>query len=501
MNFSFVSFILPYFAFRVNPQLKPFRVFLTAKENFLLLRAFPIDKILFLGKIITTKEVDRLSNFLLSKIPGKSMNEKKYRLETLAVHAGQSPDPATQSCAVPLYRTTAFHFRDSQHGADLFALRESGNIYARLMNPTNEVLEKRLAALDGGAAALTFSSGTAAIYFTISNILKMGDELISSSQIYGGTFTQFDAILPQYGIRTRFVPLNDFSAVEAAITPRTRALFIETIGNPSLDVADIEGYAQIAQKYHLPLIVDSTFTPPTLFRPIEHGANIVIHSLSKWIGGHGTGIGGVVVDAGNFDWTDPKFELFNQPDAGYHGLRFAHDLGEMNFLAFILRLRTVGLRNVGPTLAPDAAWQFLQGVESLPLRMDRHSQNALAVAKFLRNHPKAAWVRYPGLENDPGFSLAQKYLSRGAGGMVVFGVHGGKEAAQNLADRIPLFSLLANVGDARSLIIHPASTTHSQLSSEALHEAGILPEMIRLSIGLEHIDDILEALAEGLEQI
>lgn len=429
------------------------------------------------------------------------MNEKKYRVETLAIHAGQVPDPATQACAVPIYRTTAFHFRNSQHGADLFALRESGNIYARLMNPTNEVLEKRLAALEGGAAALALSSGTAAIYFTISNILKAGDELVSSSQIYGGTFTQFDAILPQQGIQVRFAPLNDFSAVEAAITPKTRALFIETISNPSLDVADIEGYAKIAQKRRLPLIVDSTFTPPTIFRPIEYGANIVVHSLSKWIGGHGAGIGGIVVDAGAFDWTDPKFPLFNEPDAGYHGLRFAHDLGELNPLAFILRLRTVGLRNLGPTLAPDAAWQFLQGVESLPLRMERHSQNALATAKFLKNHPKVAWVRYPGLEGDPGFPLAQKYLNHGAGGMIVFGVHGGDQAARKMVDNVPLFSLLANVGDARSLIIHPASTTHSQLDDNALRAAGIQPEMIRLSIGLEHIDDILDALAEGLDKI
>lgn len=425
------------------------------------------------------------------------MNERTYHLETLALHAGQIPDPTTLSRAVPVYRTTAYTFRNSQHGADLFALRESGNIYARLMNPTNDVLEKRLAALDGGAAALTLASGTAAIYFALTNIAQMGDEIIAARNLYGGTYTQFDAILPQQGITVQFTAVNDFAAVDAAVNSRTRAIFIETVGNPGLDVADIAGYAEIARRHHLPLVVDATFTPPTLLRPIEHGANIVIHSLSKWIGGHGTGIGGAVIDAGNFDWTDPKFVLYNQPDRGYHGLRFAHDLGALNPLAFILRLRTVGLRNQGATLAPDAAWIFLQGVETLPLRMQRHSRNALAVAEFLGRHPAVAWVKYPGL---PGNSLAARYLPDGAGGMVVFGVHGGAERARQLTDRISLFSLLANVGDAKSLIIHPASTTHSQLSEEALRQSGVAPELIRLSIGLEHIDDIIDALQEALEE-
>lgn len=429
------------------------------------------------------------------------MNNRNYHIETLALHAGQEIEPTTRARAVPVYRTTAYNFKSSQHGADLFALREPGNIYARLMNPTNDVLEKRLAQLDGGAAALTLSSGTAAIYFTITNILKQGDELVSANNLYGGTFTQFDAILPQQGITVRFAPVNDFAATEAAINEKTRALYIETVGNPALDVADIEGYAAIAKKHHLPLIVDATFTPPTLLRPIEHGANIVIHSLSKWIGGHGTGIGGVVVDAGNFDWTDPKFSLYNEPDRGYHGLRFAHDLGELNPLAFILRLRTVGLRNQGPTLAPDAAWLFLQGVESLPLRMERHSSNARKVAEFLKHHPKVAWVRYPGLSGDPSHDLAQKYLPDGAGGMVVFGVRGGSAEGIKLVDNIGLFSILANVGDAKSLIIHPASTTHSQLSDEDQRKAGLTPELVRLSIGLEHVDDIIAALDEALKLI
>ena len=426
------------------------------------------------------------------------MNNRNYHIETLALHAGQEIEPATRARAVPVYRTTAYNFKSSQHGADLFALREPGNIYARLMNPTNDVLEKRLAQLDGGAAALTLSSGTAAIYFAVTNILRQGDELVSANNLYGGTFTQFDAILPQQGITVRFAPVNDFATTEAAINKKTRALYIETVGNPALDVADIEGYAAIAKKHHLPLIVDATFTPPTLLRPIEHGANIVIHSLSKWIGGHGTGIGGVVVDAGNFDWTDPKFSLYNEPDRGYHGLRFAHDLGELNPLAFILRLRTVGLRNQGPTLAPDAAWLFLQGVESLPLRMERHSSNARKVAEFLKHHPKVAWVRYPGLSGDPSHELAQKYLPDGAGGMVVFGVRGGSAEGIKLVDNIELFSILANVGDAKSLIIHPASTTHSQLSDEDQRKAGLTPELVRLSIGLEHVDDIIAALDDAL---
>lgn len=429
------------------------------------------------------------------------MNNRNYHIETLALHAGQEIEPATRARAVPVYRTTAYNFKSSQHGADLFALREPGNIYARLMNPTNDVLEKRLAQLDGGAAALTLSSGTAAIYFAVTNILRQGDELVSANNLYGGTFTQFDAILPQQGITVRFAPVNDFAATEAAINEKTRALYIETVGNPALDVADIEGYAAIAKKHHLPLIVDATFTPPTLLRPIEHGANIVIHSLSKWIGGHGTGIGGVVVDAGNFDWTDPKFSLYNEPDRGYHGLRFAHDLGELNPPAFILRLRTVGLRNQGPTLAPDAAWLFLQGVESLPLRMERHSSNARKVAEFLKHHPKVAWVRYPGLSGDPSHELAQKYLPDGAGGMVVFGVRGGSAEGIKLVDNIGLFSILANVGDAKSLIIHPASTTHSQLSDEDQRKAGLTPELVRLSIGLEHVDDIIAALDDALALI
>ena len=421
-----------------------------------------------------------------------------YKPETLAVHAGQIPDPTTLARAVPVYRTTAYNFKSAKHGADLFALKESGNIYARLMNPTNDVLEKRLAALEGGAAALTVSSGTAAIAFTIPNILRAGDELVSANNLYGGTYTQFDAILPQYGIKTNFTKVNDFAAVESAINERTRAIYIEVVGNPALEVADIEEYSKIAKRHHLPLIVDSTFTPPTLLRPIDFGADIVIHSLSKWIGGHGTAIGGAVIDSGKFDWSDPKFALYNEPDGGYHGLRFAHDLGDLNPLAFILRLRTVGLRNLGPTLAPDAAWIFLQGIESLPLRIARHSENALKAAQYLKSHPNVAWVRYPGLESDESYPIAKKYLKNGFGGMVVFGPKGGYEKAVKIVDNIKLFSNLANVGDAKSLILHPASTSHSQMSEADQIASGLTPDLVRLSIGIEHIDDIIAALDEVL---
>jgi len=427
---------------------------------------------------------------------------KKYHLETLAIHAGQEIDPTTMARAVPVYRTTAFNFKSAEHAANLFALKELGNIYSRLTNPTNEVLEKRLAALDGGAAALVMSSGTAAIYFALTNILQSGDEFITASNLYGGTMTMFGSILPQSNnITARFTPINDFRAVEAAVNDRTKAIFVETIGNPGLDVADIEGYAKVARKHHLPLVVDATFTPPPVMRPIEYGADIVIHSLSKWICGHGTSIGGAVIDAGKFDWTDSKFTLYNEPDTGYHGLRFAHDLGNLNPLAFILRLRLVGLRNQGPTLAPDAAWLFLQNVEALPVRMERHCANTLKVAKHLEQHLKVAWVRYPGLKADPAHKLAKKYLRNGFGGMVVFAPKGGKKSGIKIVDNIKLFSHLANVGDAKSLIILAGSTTHSQLSEAEQKATGLSPDLIRLSIGLEHIDDIIGALDDALKLV
>ena len=429
--------------------------------------------------------------------------KRQYRAETLAVHAGQSPhgDPATNARAVPVYRTTAYNFRDSKHGADLFALRELGNIYARLMNPTNDVLAARIAALEGGATAQTLASGTAAIYFTVTNIARAGDEIVAASNLYGGTYSQFDAILPNAGINVKFSPVNDFGAVEASINGKTRLLFVEAVGNPALEIADIEKYAEIAHAHGLPLVVDATFAPPPLLRAFDHGADFVIHSLSKWIGGHGAGIGGVVVEKGGFDWSDPRFALYNEPDRGYHGLRFAHDLPDpLKAVAFSIRLLTVGIRNQGPTLAPDAAWIFLQGVESLPLRIARHSENALAVAKHLQNHSKVAWVKYPSLSQP---ELAAKYLPDGAGGMVVIGIEGGAEKARRFADALDgeVFSILANVGDAKSLVIHPASTTHSQLSEEDLLKSGVAPELVRLSIGLEHIDDIIAEIDRALEAI
>jgi O-acetylhomoserine (thiol)-lyase len=366
------------------------------------------------------------------------------------------------------------------------------------MNPTQDVLEKRVAALEGGAAALAHASGTAAIFNTVINICSAGEEIVSANNLYGGTYTMFDSILPQFGIRVRFVDPREPEQFGAAVTDRTRALYIETIGNPALEFTDIAAVARIARKHHLPLIVDSTFTTPYLLRPIEHGANIVCHSLTKWLGGHGTGIGGIVVDSGTFDWTDRKFTLYNEPDRSYHGTRYAHDLGELNPLAFIMRLRLVPLRNLGACISPDNAWIFLQGIETLPLRMQRHCDNALAVARFLKKHPTVQWVRYPGLEDDPTYAVARRYLTKGFGGMVVFGIRGGRAAAEAFINSLKLFSHLANVGDAKSLALHPASTSHSQLSEEQQRASGLTPELVRLSIGLENIDDIIEDVDQAL---
>ncbi|MBU4526231.1 MAG: O-acetylhomoserine aminocarboxypropyltransferase/cysteine synthase [Desulfomicrobium sp.] len=420
------------------------------------------------------------------------------RFETKALHGGYSPD-ATGSRAVPVHRTSAYLFKSADHAADLFALRQLGNIYTRLGGPTQEALETRLAQLEGGKAALALASGTAAIHYTVINICRQGDELVSSSTLYGGTHTMFAAILPDAGITTRFVDIHDLDAVRAAINERTRLIFTEVIGNPALDVANIEALSAIAHEHKLPLVVDATFCTPYLFRPLEYGADIVIHSLTKWIGGHGTAIGGAVVDGGSFDWTNPKFALYNEPDPSYHGLRYAHDLGELNPLAFILRMRLVPLRNLGACLSPDNCWIFLQGLETLALRMERHSENALQAAEFLAGHPKVSWVRYPGLPGDPSYDLARTMFPRGFGGMVVFGVKGGLEAGRDFIGRLRLVSHLANVGDAKSLAIHPASTTHSQLSEEDQAAAGITPDLVRFSVGIEHIDDILADLDQALE--
>ena len=424
---------------------------------------------------------------------------RSYHPDTIALHGGQTPDPTTLSRAVAIHRTSSYVFRNTEHAANLFALKELGNIYTRIGNPTQDVLEQRLSQLEGGAASLALASGTTAIFYSIITLAQAGDEIVSANNLYGGTYTQFDAILPALGIHVKFVDPSDPENFQKAITDKTRAIFIETVGNPLLDVADIEKIAALAHRNGLPLIVDATFSTPYLLQTIKHGADIVVNSLTKWIGGHGTAIGGSITDAGTFDWKAGRHPLFTEPDPNYHGLRWGLDLPEaLAPLAFILRVRTVPLRNLGAAIAPDNAWVFLQGLETLPLRIVRHSENALAVAKFLQKHPKVSWVRYPGLPGDPSFENASKYLRHGFGGMVVFGIKGGAEAGVQLIDNIPLFSHVANVGDAKSLIIHPASTTHSQLSPEQQAEGGLTPDLVRLSIGLEHIEDILWALEEGL---
>jgi O-acetylhomoserine (thiol)-lyase len=426
------------------------------------------------------------------------MPKEPYHFETLALHAGQTVD-ATQSRGVPLYRTSSYIFKDTQHAANLFALKELGNIYSRMMNPTTDILEQRISTLEGGAASVAVSSGTAAIFDTVITLAEAGDEIVSASNLYGGTYTQFDAILPKLGITVRFVDQSDPKNFGRAINNKTRALFVETIGNPGLDFTDVKAVADVAHDSGLPLIVDATFTTPYLLRTIDHGADIVVNSLTKWLGGHGTAIGGIVTDAGRFNWKGGRHPLFTQPDANYHGLRWATDLPEaLANIAFALRLRTVPLRNLGACLSPDNAWIFLQGIETLPVRMARHSENALRVAEHLNTHPKVAWVRYPGLRSDPAYPTASRFLKNGFGGMVVFGVKGGYDAAVTIIDRIELFSHLANVGDAKSLILHPASTSHSQLTEEQQRQSGLTPDLIRLSVGLEHPQDLMAALDQAL---
>jgi O-acetylhomoserine (thiol)-lyase len=425
----------------------------------------------------------------------------KQRFETLALHGGQQVDPTTMSRGVPIHRTSSYVFKSVEHAATLFALKELGNIYTRLGGPTQDVLEQRVTLLEGGAASVAFASGTAAVFNAIITLAEAGDEIVSANNLYGGTYTMFDAILPRLGITTRFVKPDDLKGFEKAVTPRTRAMYIESIGNPALDVIDIDAVARIARERGLPLIVDATFTTPYLLRTIEHGADIVVNSLTKWMGGHGTAIGGIATDAGRFDWKDKKFRLFNDPDANYHGLRWAHDLpAALAPIAFALRLRTVPLRNLGACLSPDNAWIFLQGLETLPLRMDRHCANALTIAHMLQKSPRVEWVRYPGLPGDPTHAVAARLLKKGFGGMVVFGIKGGSKAGAKFIEALRLFSHLANVGDAKSLALHPASTSHSQLTEEQQRSGGLTPELVRLSIGLEHIDDIREDIEQALER-
>ncbi|MEI8102835.1 MAG: O-acetylhomoserine aminocarboxypropyltransferase/cysteine synthase family protein [Chlorobium sp.] len=428
------------------------------------------------------------------------MSSEHYRFETLALHAGQPVD-ATLSRGVAVYRTTSYLFKSTEHAANLFALRELGNIYTRLMNPTTDTLEQRVSQLEGGAASVAVASGTAAIFNTIITLAEAGDNIVAANNLYGGTYTQFDAILPKLGITVTFVDPKDPDNFEKAITEKTRALFIETIGNPVLDYTDVKAIADVAHRNGLPLIVDATFTTPYLLKTIELGADIVINSLTKWLGGHGAGIGGIITDAGRFNWKSGKHPLFTEPDSNYHGLRWGIDLPEpLAPIAFALRVRTVPLRNLGACISPDNSWILLQGIETLPVRMARHSENALKIAEHLAQHPAVAWVRYPGLKTDPSYPKASKDLKNGFGGMVVFGVKGGYNAAVDIIDNIKLFSHLANVGDAKSLILHPASTSHSQLTGEQQLQSGLSPDLIRLSVGLEHSDDLIEALDEALER-
>ncbi len=424
------------------------------------------------------------------------------KFDTICLHGGQKPDSETLSRAVPVYRTSAYLFKSAEHAANLFALKELGNIYTRLMNPTTDVLEKRVSLLEGAheMAGLGLASGSSAVFYSIINLAQNGDNIVSARNLYGGSFTQFDALLPQMGIEVRFVDSTDPENFAAAADEKTRAFFCETVSNPALEVSDLDAISELAHAHGVPLIVDATFSTPYLTNPLEHGADIVVHSLTKWLGGHGVGIGGIVIDGGKFNWTGGHHPLFDDPDESYHGLRWGHDLPEaLAPLAYILRMRTVPLRNLGACIAPDNSWFFIQGIETLPLRMERHCENSLAVARFLQDHPAVEWVRYPGLEDDSQYELQKKYLKGKGGAMVVFGIKGGKEAGSKFIENVKLFSHLANVGDAKSLAIHPATTTHSQLNPVQQLEGGIKPELVRLSIGLEDIDDLREDLNQALQ--
>jgi O-acetylhomoserine (thiol)-lyase len=424
----------------------------------------------------------------------------RYRPGTLAVHAAQeTADPTTNARAVPIYATTSYVFNGPDHAASLFGLREFGNIYTRLMNPTTDVFERRIAELEGGVAAVATSSGQAAQTLALFNLAQAGDTIVSSSALYGGTFTLFQHTLPRLGIRTRFVDANEPKKVAAAIDGTTRAVYVETIGNPKLDVPDFRALADVAHAAGVPLVVDNTFATPLLCRPIEHGADVVVHSATKWIGGHGTAIGGVVVDGGRFDWaSNPRFKSFYvDPEPAYHGLSFAEAFGAA---AFAVRLRVVLLRDVGAALSPFNSFLFLQGLETLHLRIQRHSENALAVARFLEAHPSVAWVRYPGLPSHPAHEPATRYLNGGYGGVLTFGVKGGEDEARAVIAHAKLFSLVANVGDAKSLVIHPWSTTHEQLLPEDRLRAGVTPDLIRLSVGIEDAGDLTEDLDQALRK-
>ncbi|PLX94512.1 MAG: O-acetylhomoserine aminocarboxypropyltransferase [Desulfuromonas sp.] len=422
--------------------------------------------------------------------------EKTHKFATQTLHAGQTPDPTTGSRAVPIYQTTSYAFDSTEHAANLFGLKEMGNIYTRLMNPTTDVLEQRLATLDGGVGALAVASGSAAITLAILNLACNGDNIIASSSLYGGTYNLFNHTLPRMGITVRFVDSSQLDMVAAAIDDKTRAIYTESIGNPRNNVDDFEALATLSHEHSLPLIVDNTVTTPALFRPIEHGADIVCYSLTKFIGGHGTSIGGAIVDAGKFDWSSGRFSEFTTPDPSYHGLIYHEALGN---LAYILKMRLTLLRDMGPCLSPFNSFQFIQGLETLHVRMPRHCENALAVAQFLEQHPSVNWVNYPGLTSHPDHEKAKKYLPKGQGAILGFGIKGGAEAGGRFIDKVKLASHLANVGDAKTLVIHPATTTHQQLTPEEQQSAGVTPDFIRMSVGIEDIDDILADIDQALQ--
>jgi len=423
------------------------------------------------------------------------MPDTAYRFDTLALHAGQTIDPTTGARAVPIYQTTSFGFRDSDHAARLFGLQEFGNIYSRIMNPTNDVLEQRIAALEGGVGALATASGQAAETLALLNITSQGQEIVSSESLYGGTYNLFHHTFARLGITVRFVDPSDPRNFARAINDKTRAVFAETLGNPKLDVLDIEAVASVAHDAGVPLIIDNTVPTPYLCRPLEWGADIVVHSTTKFIGGHGTSIGGIVVDGGKFNWANGKFPQLTEPDESYHGVRYVDAFGPA---AFIVKARVQLLRDLGPCMSPFNAFLFLQGVETLSLRMERHSSNALAVAKWLKEHPKVAWVNYPGLPEHPTYNLCRKYMPKGASAILGFGVKGGKEAGKRFVDSLKLFSHLANIGDAKSLVIQPAATTHQQLTEEEQLATGVTPDFIRLSVGIEDIEDIKADLDQAL---
>ncbi len=433
------------------------------------------------------------------------MSDRQYRYETLQLHAGQDPDPATNARAVPIYQTTSYTFDDADHAASLFGLQQFGNIYTRIMNPTTDVFEKRVAALEGGVAAVATSSGQAAQLTAIATIARAGDNIVSTSFLYGGTYNQFKVALPRLGIDVKFVDGDDPAALAAAIDADTKAVYVESIGNPQYNVPDLERIADVAHDHGIPLIVDNTFgAAGYLIRPIDHGADIVVASATKWIGGHGTSIGGIVVDSGNFDWRSDRFPLFSEPAPGYHGLNFAEVFGPdgpFGNIAFAIRARVEGLRDLGAALSPFNAFLFLQGLETLSLRMQRHVDNAQELAEWLEGHDAVSWVSYPGLESHPSHQIAKKYLRNGHGSVLSFGIAGGYEAAKGFIDSVELASHLANVGDAKTLVIHPASTTHQQLDGAEQATAGVTADLVRVSVGIEHIEDIKEDFALAFDRI